>query len=52
MHSKKEDFTQWLGHGTCSYICISVNVVANDITLQLHLRHVCYNIVFRMQHIF
>jgi hypothetical protein len=47
---KQEDRILWLGHGTCSYICVYVNWVANSVILQLHLRHDFYNIIFEIRY--
>jgi hypothetical protein len=41
-----------LVRGTYSYICMYVNAVENIITLQLHLRRGCYNIIFKIKHKF
>jgi len=48
----KEDFTPLLGRGTYSYICMYANAAAKNVTLQLHLRHGCYNIIFKIKHKF
>jgi hypothetical protein len=42
---KLEDRTQWLIHGTCSYIRMYINAVADSV--MLYLRHDFYNIVLK-----
>ena len=37
-----------MSRGTCSYICMYINAVANSVMLQL--RHDFYNIIFKIKH--
>jgi hypothetical protein len=45
---KQEDRTLWLSHGTCSYICVYINAVADSVMLCL--QHDFYNIIFKITH--
>jgi hypothetical protein len=38
----------WLGHGTCSYICLYISAVADSV--MLYLRHDFYNVIFNIKH--
>jgi hypothetical protein len=38
-----------MSHGTCSYIRMYVNAVADSVMLQLYLRHDLYNIFFKTE---
>jgi hypothetical protein len=37
-----------LSHGTCSYVCMYINEVADSV--MLYLRHDFYNIIFTIKH--
>jgi hypothetical protein len=37
-----------LSHGTCSYICMYINAVADSV--MLYLQHDFYNIIFKIKH--
>jgi hypothetical protein len=37
-----------LSHGTCSYICMYINAVADSV--MLYLQHEFYNIIFKITH--
>jgi hypothetical protein len=47
---KQEDRTLWLSHGTCSYIRVYMNAVADSVMLCL--QHDFYNIIFKIKHKF
>ena len=40
-----------VSHGTCSYICMYINAVTNDVTSQLYVRYGFYNIIFKKKQI-
>jgi hypothetical protein len=37
-----------MSHGTCSYICMCINAVANSV--MLYLQHDFHNIIFKIKH--
>jgi hypothetical protein len=45
---KKEDRTLWLSHGTCTYILMYVNAVADSV--MLYLQHVFYNRIYKTKY--
>jgi hypothetical protein len=45
---KQEDRTLWLSHGTCSYIRMYINAVADSVMLCL--QHDFCNIIFKIKH--
>jgi hypothetical protein len=45
---KQEDRTLWLSHGTCSYIRMYLNAVADSV--MLYLQHYFCNIIFKIKH--
>jgi hypothetical protein len=47
---KKQDGTLWLGHGTCSYISVYINAVAESVILCS--QHEFCNIIFKIKHLF
>jgi hypothetical protein len=45
---KQEDRTLRLSLGTCSYVCMYINAVADSV--MLYLQHDFYNIIFKIKH--
>jgi hypothetical protein len=41
---------RWISHGTCGYICVYVNAVANIVMLHFAHRHDFYTIIFKIKH--
>jgi len=40
----------FMSHGTCTYFCMYVNTVADNVMLQLYLWNNFYNIIFNIKH--
>jgi hypothetical protein len=38
-----------MSHGSCSYIFIYLNTVANSVTVQLYLKRDFYNLIFQIK---
>jgi hypothetical protein len=47
---KQEDRALWLSHGTCSYIHMYINVVADSVISQVCFWHYLYNVIFKIEH--